>query len=182
MDIKRVDSFGDARFLKEILDQRGAYLIEGMPCSFKILDTQSAVVLTDYEGDLSEAIRLFRFHAEHITTFLDAEHHVIAHFKPVVLFERQINSLQPSQFYISHEKLEAVKTWVREARDVVVPLNRPNIIADGHTRLYYAHMLGLKTVWCYYTQPDEYLHDFVKEAQRRGLDTIETLEVLNAQD
>lgn len=64
----------------------------------------------------------------------------------------KIKDLQPSQLYISKEKLDAVMSWF-DPNDFTnfepVPiklLDGEIIITDGHTRLVAALLLGLETV------------------------------------
>ena len=60
--------------------------------------------------------------------------------------------LQPSQFYLSQEKIDNIKTWFR-ADDLsnfeplpVKILNGKMILTDGHTRAFVAYSAGLSKV------------------------------------
>lgn len=44
MEIQRINEYADERFDPEILRQHGAFLVDGCPCSFRILDGHSARV------------------------------------------------------------------------------------------------------------------------------------------
>ena len=73
MDIERINSYTDPRFPQETLYQHGAFLVDGTPCSFRIISGHEAVVEAENlsEDDLREAAENFRFYTEHITTFYD---------------------------------------------------------------------------------------------------------------
>ena len=60
--------------------------------------------------------------------------------------------LQPSQFYLSQEKIDNIKTWFR-ADDLsnfeplpVKILNGKMILTDGHTRAFVAYSAGLSKI------------------------------------
>ena len=74
MDIERINSYTDPRFPQETLYQHGAFLVDGTPCSFRIISGHEAVVEAENlsEDDLREAAENFRFYTEHITTFYDS--------------------------------------------------------------------------------------------------------------
>lgn len=72
----------------------------------------------------------------------------------------EIDKIQPSQFYISKDKLESVLEWFN-AKDLSnfepVPLKRLNgevIYTDGHTRAIAAYMNGLKAIPFYWDEDD----------------------------
>ena len=63
-------------------------------------------------------------------------------------------SLQPSQLYISDEKLKSVKNFFLEDKKFdpipIKNLNNRIIITDGHTRVFYLYKMGytiMNTVW-----------------------------------
>ncbi|MBN2790616.1 MAG: hypothetical protein JXR69_10545 [Candidatus Delongbacteria bacterium] len=62
---------------------------------------------------------------------------------------KPISSLQPSQLYISEEKLAAVNTKLTNDINSYDPipiklLDKKIVITDGHTRLYALNKLGIK--------------------------------------
>lgn len=178
--IERINHYKDPRFAWEVLAQHGAYLIDGKPCSFKILSPDTALIETEVLGSLDEVIDEFRFYSEHITRFVDEEANLIKAFAPIQCFEVMIDALQPSQFYISQEKLDAIATWLNHSEDIIVPLNYPDIICDGHTRLYLALHQGIKKAYAFYTDSNDSITDFVQEAKKRGIDSVSDMEILEA--
>ena len=90
----------------------------------------------------------------------------------------KIKDLQPSQLYISKEKLDAIMSWL-DPNDFTnfepVPiklLDGEIVITDGHTRLVAALLLGLETVPLMWDE-DELNWDMyracVKECKKQGL-------------
>jgi hypothetical protein len=68
---------------------------------------------------------------------------------------RNIQSLQPSQLYISKQKLAAVESWLSENIDTYEPipikeLDGRIVSTDGHTRLFALSRMGIqeaRVVW-----------------------------------
>ena len=63
-----------------------------------------------------------------------------------------LRDIQPSQFYISEEKIRAILLWFNKddlSNFEPIPLKKLNgriIFTDGHTRAWVAHTAGLETV------------------------------------
>ncbi len=178
MRITRIHSYDDPRFSKKVLLQHGAFLADGTPCSFEILGQNSAVLRCPNDWgrrEREELIEEFRFFAEHITVFYDEAGKLIRRYPPVTLFEVPLLQIQPSQFYVDADKLAAVTSFVRSKEDVVIPFIREEetgryISLDGHTRLYRAHLLGLKTVRGFLAKDEGgYIKGFAAAAKKRGV-------------
>ena len=175
MDIERINSYTDPRFPQETLYQHGAFLVDGTPCSFRIISGHEAVVEAENlnEDDLREAAENFRFYTEHITTFYDSAGKCLLDLPPVEQREVEIDSLQPSQFSVDREKCAAVGHFIRSAADVVIPTMtlEDGVLCtlDGHTRLYEAWRRGITTAMVFEVSGWEALGDFVTEARNRGI-------------
>lgn len=175
MDILRIDGYDDERFDKDVLEQHGAFLIDGKyPCQFRINGADSATVYWHGEGDIDAIIDEFRFYAEHITKFYNENGELIKEFPDAVLFDVDIDAIQPSQFYVSTEKIAAVATFINSGDDIIVPVLQAEesgkyISLDGHTRLYYAYKQGFTKVKAVLSDENELTRDFAREAQARGI-------------
>ena len=101
--------------------------------------------------------------------------------------------IQPSQLYISCEKVKAVQDLVDFSDVKAIPpipikeLNGLLIMTDGHTRAYAAYLAGLSTVpvvWDDDALDWEAYQICVEWCQKEGIQTIADLHsrVLNAQD
>ena len=181
MEIRRIDGYDDPRFPRLALIQHGAFLAEGEPCWVEIVGPEAAI----YHGKpecAGEVIEAFRFYAEHISRFADGEGRMLAEFPPVAIFDVSMDRLQPSQFYVNRDKLEAVSTFVRVPEDVVLPLVRYGdryVSLDGHTRLAAALALGLDRVKGFLAADDGWVWAFVREAERRGIRAPRDMAVLD---
>ena len=85
-----------------------------------------------------------------------------------------IEEIQPSQFYVDEDKIEAVKTFITSPKDIIIPVMKENgkyISLDGHTRLAAAIELGYDEVIAFCTEAGDYIFDFVNEAKKRGIHT-----------
>lgn len=172
MDIRRIDCYADDRFSRVALDQHGAYLVDGRPCEIRIIGAQTAVVQADDPAAYPELIEAFRFHAPHITGFLDPAGNRLRDYPPVPRFPVRLEQIQPSQFYIDERKLRAVDTFLRRAEDIVIqvlPWKNRFISLDGHTRLCWAVRHGYDRVWAVNAETDDWVWTFVREAQKRGI-------------
>lgn len=176
MDIQRVDSYDDDRFEKEVLRQHGAYVVNGKPCSFRITGRDSAIMIWHGEGRVESIIDDFRFYAEHITKFYNENGEMIKEYPAVETFEVEIDSIQPSQFYVSRDKLSAIAAFINSGDDVVIPVLKGEsgryIAMDGHTRLYYAGIKGYDKVRAFIAADSEMTRAFAKEAAKRGIRKI----------
>ena len=175
MKIERINTYTDQRFSREVLFEHGAFLIDDCrPCSFKIRDYCSAVVLFDDYSNIEPIIEEFRFYAEHITVFYDQLGNKIAEYPPIPLKTVPLEEIQPSQFYVDTDKVQAVSTFIFNEHDIILPVTYDKrlgryISLDGHTRMYYAYSQGWKTINVFESQTDSYIFSFVDEARNRGV-------------
>ena len=180
MDIRRVNDYDDPNFSSRVLAQHGAFYVDGKPCSFEIIGSCTAEIDFDDFSRIDEIIDEFRFYAGHITMFYDARGELIACRPRVELIDVPVDLIQPSQFYIDERKLRAVSEFVRTGRDVIVPLMHWNgrlLALDGHTRLYCAVQKGIDRVRGYMEENEE-IGFFAREAQRRGIYTVQDMHLL----
>jgi len=75
------------------------------------------------------------------------------------IFELAIGKIQPSQLYISKEKMLAIQKWLTSLEDDYQPipvkwLNGKIIYTDGHTRAFVLFKLSVKKIKVYW-DPDE---------------------------
>lgn len=171
--IRRIDTYNDNRFAKDVLKQHGAFVVDGIHmCSFKIINKDSAMVVFDNGVDVDKLIEEFRFYSGHIVYFYSAEMALIRSFLPVRAFDIYLKDIQPSQFLVDVAKLKAIDAFIESAEDICIPLAKVGdcfVSMDGHTRLYLAAQKGFATVRAYLADPMEYLWDFVQEARKRNV-------------
>lgn len=185
MTIERLNTYDDPRFPQAVLNQHGAFLVDGMPCAIEITGADCAVVTCERGAcadDAWAALDEFRFYAEHITRFFDPQGRLLRVYPPVRLFRAAMEEIQPSQFFVDEDKLRAVSAFVHAIEDVVIPVARMDgrwVACDGHTRLRRAWQLGFREVLAFETAvPGDYLAAFVREAQRRGVYAPDDLTLL----
>ncbi len=182
MELKRIDSYEDARFSKTALFQHGAFVLDGEPYEVEITGENTATVRGRDASRYPAVIEEFRFFAEHITVFYDETNVLIASFPPVLLFSVALERIRPSQFYADEEKLSAVQTFVFSPEDIVIPLlpreDGTYISLDGHTRLALAAARGFSHVKGFLTQAGDYIHEFVLEAEKRGVLTPYDIKII----
>lgn len=180
-EIERINGYSDSRFSQKALLQHGAFLIDGQPYEVEVTGPCSALVRGPDREAYPELIELFRFYGEHICRFYGEEGELLAEYPPVELFRLRLDCLQPSQFFVDIDKLEAVKSFVRAPEDIAVPVQRYEdrfISQDGHTRLAAAVELGFEYVLAFETQANDYILGFVAEAIRRGVSSPYDLPVI----
>lgn len=100
------------------------------------------------------------------------------------VFFRDIDTIQPSQLYISSSRLEGVKSFFDpqdpESYDPVPILRLKNdiIFTDGHTRAYYGWSKGLEKIKVQWDEDDLDLEAYrkcVKWCKEEGIKTISNL-------
>ena len=172
MEILRIDNYTDSRFSKTVLLQHGAYLIAGEPYEIEITGPADAVIRGKDPEVFAELIETFRFHAPHIIRFFDEAGSPAADFPAPETIEVEVDRIQPSQFFVDEEKLEAVRSFVRRPEDIVIqaiPYGDRFISLDGHTRLYAAVQDGYRTVKAVISETDDWVWTFVHEAEKRKI-------------
>lgn len=172
MDIKRMNTYEDARFSKEVLLQHGGFLVDGVPYEVKIISEGEAVVCGMDSSCFPAVIEEFRFYAPHICRYYDADRTVLKEFSPAEQLDIPLEKIQPSQFYVDADKIAAIRSFIRKPEDViiqVIPYEDGYVSLDGHTRLYYAVMNGWESVRAVVDTSDDWVYRFVEEAQKRGV-------------
>ena len=186
MEVKRINSYNDDRFTKKVLNQHGAFLVDGTyPCEFEIINEDTAIIKYHDLNNIDIIINEFRFYAEHITKFLDIEGNLIKAFHPIKKIWIEISEIQPSQFYIDSDKVNAINEFINKESDIVIPLIKCDnryISLDGHTRLYIANKRGFRRVLGFLTTTDNYIYKFVEEAINRGIIQVSNLLLVDHRD
>lgn len=185
MRIDRINTYDDNRFSQEALYQHGCYIVDGdVPVEIKII-SQTEALIKGEEAYFDEVIEEFRFNAEHITNFYDESGKLIKKFKDVEVFKLDLDKIQPIQFFIDSDKLEAVKSFVNREEDLIIPVTiceDTYASLDGHTRLYLAYSLGFKYVYAYLSETFCGFDYFFDEARKRYIYTVKDLTLLTHDD
>ena len=185
MDIQRIDSYRDVRFSQLVLNQHGAYLVDGVPCEVEITGPDRALLRGNRRDAYPELIDTFRFHAPHIVRFFDEAGELVASFPEPERIRIPLDVIQPSQFFVDRTKLEAVETFLTGAEDVVIqvlPWEGRYIALDGHTRLYWAVRQGIESVYAVRSETDDWVWLFVREARTRGISTPRDMQLLEHEE
>ncbi|WP_058259755.1 hypothetical protein [Fenollaria timonensis] len=181
MNITRINTYDDQRFSQEALNQHGCYLADGdVSIEIKIISQSEAIIKGD-KTYFNEVIDEFRFNSEHITKFYDESGELVKQFKGVELFKLDIDKIQPIQFFVDRDKLEAVKSFVGGEEDVIIPVAMHEgtyVSLDGHTRLYFAYILGFKHVYAYFSEDFDGFDYFFDEARKRNIYSAKDLILL----
>ena len=184
MSIIRINTYDDHRFSQEALNQHGCYIANGAPIEIKIISQSEAVIIGD-ESYFDDVIDEFRFNAEHITKFYDESGKLVKKFKDIELFKLGLDKIQPIQFFVDRDKLEAVKTFVNSEEDVIIPVATHDgtyVSLDGHTRLYLAYILGFKHVYAYQSQDFDGFDYFFEAARKRNIYSAKDLILLDHEE
>ena len=185
MNITRINTYDDHRFSQEALNQHGCYLADGdAPIEIRIISQSEAIIIGD-EAYFDEVIDEFRLNSEHITKFYDESGKIVKKFKDLELFKLDIDKIQPIQFFVDKDKLEAVKTFVHTEEDMIIPVAMHDgtyASLDGHTRLYLAYILGFKHVYAYFSEDFDGFDYFFDEARKRNIYTAKDLILLEHEE
>ena len=185
IDIQRIDSYDDKRFDQAALNQHGCFVVNGkFLYQIKIISKNSALIKGD-EKYLSEVINNFRFFAEHIINFYSMDGKIIKKFRSPKIFKLHLDNIQPTQFYIDRKKLDAVKTFVKNSEDIIIPVAKYEdkyISLDGHTWLYLAYNLGFSFIYAFITEIFDGTDYFVKESSKRGIKAVKDMILLSHED
>lgn len=181
MEIVRINTYCDPRFSQAALHQHGCYLAEGDPYEIEILSAREAVVRGPNPERYPAIIAEFRFYAPHITVFYDENRNILLEFPPAKVLTLRLEDIQPSQFYVDEEKLPAIRTFIHSGDDIIIQVMEHDgryISLDGHTRLYYAVIMGWQHVRAVPAESDSYIFGFVEEALARNIRTPRDLKLV----
>ncbi len=184
-EIKRINTYHDDRFSENVLRQHGCFLVNGAPYEIEIISDYEAVVHGCDRNAYWHLIEEFRFYTPHITRFLDINGGIIREYPPVQLLNLYLAEVQPSQFYVDSDKIEAISSFIHKADDIIIqvlPHQGKYISLDGHTRLYYAVMNGWDSVRAVVEESDDWVYGFVDEARRRNIFTPHDLILVSHED
>lgn len=174
MQIKRVDSYQDSRFSETTLLQHGCFLADDLPYEVEIITNSEAVVRGADCRIYHRIIEEFRYYAPHIIRYYTEDRSLIEAYPARPQFRISLDQIQPSQFYVDQDKIQAIKTFVKTPEDIVIqvlPYKGRYISLDGHTRMYYAVMNGWETVYAVEESSDAWVYTFAEEAARREIQT-----------
>ncbi len=182
MEIKRINTYNDSRFSQNALNQHGCFLLDGIPYEIEIISEREAVVRGENPAAFLPLIDEYRFFTPHITHFCDKNGNAVKEYPQADIFELKLEQIQPSQFYVDSEKIDAIRTFIHQPQDIIIqvmPHEDRYISLDGHTRLYYAVMNGWTTVRAVMETSDDWVYRFVDEAQKRGVYTPKDMSLIS---
>lgn len=185
MNIRRINSYTDLRFSQKVLNQHGCFLVDEEPYEIEILSDFEAVVRGKDSSVYPAVIEEFLFFTPHITLFYNEKQEIVKQYKEAELLTLSLDEIQPSQFYVDKDKVDAVSTFIDKGEDIIVQVSKYQdryISLDGHTRLYYAVLQRFETVRAVLAETDECIMDFVEEAVKRGIHTPKDLILLSHEE
>lgn len=185
MEIKRITEYNNPLFSEIVLKQRGAFLIDEEPYEIEIISSDSAFVKGKNRENFKKLIEYFRYYSPHINNFFDENNKKIISFEKKRILTLEVDKIQPSQFYIDEDKLNALKSFIKNSKDIVIQVVKSDegyICVDGHTRLFIAFLKNFKTVYAIETEFDNDTNYFVSQSKKRNIFTIKDLKLVSHSD
>ena len=185
MEIKRVTEYNNPLFSEIVLKQRGAFLIDEEPYEIEIISSDSALVRGKNRENFKKLIEYFRYYSPHILNFFDENDKKIISFEKKSVLTLEVDKIQPSQFYIDEDKVNALENFIKNSKDIVIQVVKSDegyICVDGHTRLFIAFLKNFKTVHVIETEFDNDTNYFVSPAKKRNIFTIKDLKLVSHSD
>ena len=185
MEIKRVTEYNNPLFSEIALKQRGAFLIDEEPYEIEIISSDSAFVKGKNRKNFKKLIEYFRYYSPHILNFFDENDKKIISFEKKPVLTLEVDKIQPSQFYIDENKVNALENFIKNSKDIVIQVVKSDegyICVDGHTRLFIAFLKNFKTVHAIETEFDDDTNYFVSQTKKRNIFTIKDLKLVSHSD
>ena len=185
MEIKRITEYNNPLFSQIVLNQRGAFLIDEEPYEIEIISSDSALVRGKNRENFKKLIEYFRYYSPHILNFFDENDKKIISFEKKRVLNLEVDKIQPSQFYIDEDKVNALKSFIKNSNDIIIQVIQSDegyICVDGHTRLFIAFLKNFKTVHAIETEFDDDTNYFVSQAKKRNIFTIKDLKLVSHND
>lgn len=160
-----------------ILEEEEVYTYEFEIKQFK------ATVKSNTNKFLEQVIEEFHFFNAVVNEF---EYHgkIIKSYEKKFIIRLPIVILQPSQFFISEEKLKFINDNLLE-EDIFIPvalIEDEYVVLDGHTRLYSLYENAARMVNCYFDSYSEYIKDFVYFAKEKGILSVKQMEIVSKEE
>lgn len=175
MEIQRINSYVDKRFSEKVLLQHGCFLADDIPYEVEIISDHEAIIRGENKHIYQEIIENFRFFTPHIRKFYNMDGQLVREYPQEQLLNICLDEIQPSQFFIDEDKIDAVSTFIQKSQDIIIQVLRFEgryISLDGHTRLYYAAMKEWSVVRAVVIEAlDEWAIRFAEEARKRKIFT-----------
>ena len=146
---------------------------------------QEAILHANTGMYTAEVIDEFLFYSGFITLIKTPDGDVLLEKATVEPRMFEVSKIQPSQFYISDEKLARCKRWITGPEDIHIPVVIKDgicISLDGHTRLRAAIDLGYPSVYVYPDECDEVIFRFVAEAVKRNITSVYDMEIVGSEE
>lgn len=185
MEIKRVIEYNNPLFSEIVLRQRGAFLIDEEPYEIEIISSDSALVRGKNRENFKKLIEYFRYYSPHINNYFDEDDKKIISFEKEPLLILEVDKIQPSQFYIDEDKVNALKGFIKNSKDIIIQVVKSDdgyICVDGHTRLFIAFLKNFKNVLAIETEFDDDTNYFVSQTKKRNIFTIKDLKLVSHSD
>ncbi|MCL2015852.1 MAG: ParB/RepB/Spo0J family partition protein [Defluviitaleaceae bacterium] len=134
---------------------------------------------------IQAAIQEFLLYSNFIHKICDVQGNVLMQKPPQKLQLVEISKIQPSQFYISQQKLADCQNWLVSEKAVYIPIMGRGgklIALDGHTRLKAAANLGFAKIFVYEDFSEDYILDFVAACENRHIYSVFDMTVLNGEE
>lgn len=151
---------------------------------FKI-KSQEATLHANKQIFIDEVIDEFLFYSGFVTLVKDCDGNILYERKGIKAELFEISRIQPSQFYINERKLMNCRQWIKEKKDIMIPISMIDgkaVSLDGHTRLRAAIDLGYDYVYVYHEKCDEYIYYFVNEAIRRNIFSVSDMDIVKDEE
>ena len=132
MDMIRVNNYTDSRFSANVLAQHGCFLMDEEPYEVEIISDSEAIVRGTNRDYYEELIEQFRFFTPHISIFYDTCKRIVKQYEKAEIIEVALKDIQPSQFYVDMDKVNAIKTFIHKANDVIIQVAKQ---FDGESSL-----------------------------------------------
>ena len=120
MEIKRVIEYNNPLFSQIVLNQRGAFLIDEEPYEIEIISSDSALMRGKNRENYKKLIEYFRYYSPHINNFFDENNKKIISFEKKPALTLEVDKIQPSQFYIDEDKVNALKSFIKNSNDIII--------------------------------------------------------------
>lgn len=185
MEIKRVTEYNNPLFSQIVLKQRGAFLIDEEPYEIEIISSDSALVRGKNRENFKKLIEQFRYYSPHINNFFDENDKKIISYEKEPILTLEVDKIQPSQFYIDEDKVNTLKGFIKNSKDIVIQVVKSDdgyICVDGHTRLFIAFLKNFKNVLAIETEFEDDTNYFVSQAKKRNIFTITDLKLVSHSD
>lgn len=95
----------------------------------EVISDHEATIRGENQTVYTAVAEEFRFYTPHITRFYDRDGKIVKEYPPVQVLTLRLEQIQPSQFFVDADKIEAVRSFIHTPQDIIFRCFQTRIVS-----------------------------------------------------